>query len=720
MRIVADAGVTAFVVHSSDSRTGSRTSDDAGGTCFEHLTISSAGWPTGDVAGWGDDKSVRQRNFVYALGARRRRSNDNRYYEECIGAGTTEDTDTVVWSDRLGSIDTVDGGVTWRARVHSGILAFRRCFINDVTVSAQASEAFANAAITLHGAQPINGVGGDLNSNVSGSAIRRVRTYGCGVGINILGRDASACYVENCDVAVAGNNQSGTGGVGFSDSPQLGNTYVACQVGYGTGRPYDSPNDNTFSVFLGCYSEAGMPGSKVRGLVLGGNHGSHFDVSSQHVGYDDVGYGVWRSMGMWLVNHPKKPKLLLDDQQNDALSSWFTNDDTGYAVCGDRYEHGSSDPKGWMIRSVGGVFNRRITGYSLRNADEGPGHFREFRGEFRGDDTAPYYLGVASDSETDRFVRVERGVGGHFKVGDRFERPGSSIGEVVVTEGWATSDVWAPNTSYAPYDYYTPQASPVGGGKPGWSVQPTTPNGFTYACAVFGTTAADAAHEPAWPTRPVGGGGIAPYRWHPSWQRKIGDYGSPATPNGHYYKVTAVASPDPNGFGTGAGSPPRWNTGTTPTVDGNLTWTDQGAYTAGVHYVIDNGTPIPTEWICIGPVPTFDHYGVVGAQRGSSALSLPYRKKSVQITPTAGAGSTTTLTAAQYECPHQIVNTSANGQIIVGPNVADADVWVKCAGSGASLTYKVAGQTGVTIASGKWAHLWHNGTDYERMTLDAS
>jgi hypothetical protein len=104
---------------------------------------------------------------------------------------------------------------------------------------------------------------------------------------------------------------------------------------------------------------------------------------------------------------------------------------------------------------------------------------------------------------------------------------------------------------------------------------------------------------------------------------------------------------------------------------------------------------------------------------GYAAGAVPYREKVAAVSCTAGVGSTTALSPAEYECPQIEITTTADSQIVTAPNNAGAIYTLIVGGSGANVVFKVSAQTGVTIVSGRTAIVRCNGTDYKRVTSDA-
>jgi hypothetical protein len=555
--------------------------------------------------------AVWQASHAYNVGDKVRRVNDNRYYHVCTVAGTSGSTEPV-WNNALTTTPTTtDGSVTWTTQVHAGILARRPVHIADIY-----TQSFTNTGICVRGDTA------DGQSNVNGSTIERCHDNFSGVGFEVAGDDGNVVSINRCTSTLSGYLQSGTGGFAFVDASFLGVKWDTCLAEGASGEQYHSPSTEGIgvSVLTGCYGEGGSPPSYFNGLVLGGSLGSGFSTDSPHVGYDpfNEGLGVWRRIAVRDAIHPKVPHVWLDNRHGTYanFNAKTSNDDPGYySILAERYESTGAislwdtvtpNPAGWWITGQEGSWSRRITGYSVGHAAEGTGHYRVFRGEFRGDDNSPYYLGVAANSKVDPFIRVSQGVGGHLKPGDRFEgvgagTSGSHIGQIVSTAGWTAPRSWFANFEYYPY---TIRDTAAGDTEPSDAVHPVAANGYSYVCTKRGTTSSS---EPTWPTIYLGSGGIVPYRWA-NISVKIGDYFSPSTSrNGHYYKVTAITSPDLNGFAISGASEPTWPTGSGATVTVNgITYTEQGS---DVGTYVSDGT---IEWQCVGPVPKLLNYGSPG------------------------------------------------------------------------------------------------------------
>lgn len=102
---------------------------------------------------------------------------------------------------------------------------------------------------------------------------------------------------------------------------------------------------------------------------------------------------------------------------------------------------------------------------------------------------------------------------------------------------------------------------------------------------------------------------------------------------------------------------------------------------------------------------------------GLAADTVPFRLKSAAITKSDATDLT--LSAAQYECPILNVSGTPGGNFnLIAPNTADAVFWVRNTTAN-TCTIKKSGGTGIAIATNKAAQVWHNGTDYVRLTPDA-
>jgi hypothetical protein len=470
----------------------------------------------------------------------------------------------------------------------------------------------------------VYGASGDTpTTNANGTVIDDIRAQSCGAGVHVAGQDANACTISNVQCYNTGDNYSGTGGFGFYDNG-TGNCWVMPHAEIGTGRGIWNPSPLAMSTFTAPYIEGTLP-CYATGLILGGEGGSAFELGSPHTGF---GWErQWINLFSAHVNVSKIPQMRLSDHSAGTFFERFSQDSTGANTVGERYYSAGVAPDGKVVgcwvTGADGVFagvtgDRRIDGYttpgepgigSWGQSPQGTANKWTFRGQFFGDDNAPRYVGYAKSSisgandigsKKDRFVRYEHGLGGRRGVGDRFETGAEdSIGDYVYREGWESFAVWNTPLNATCYDAHH-------GGNPTITVEPTTPNGFVYACT---TPGAVGGSEPTWSSAetPLANDGRVAYRWHANMVRRVGDYGAPSVSagrNGHYYKVTSVSGADVDGYALGGSSEPSWPTGGGSTVaDGALTWTEMGS---DVGSYIADGT---TEWQCIGPTPLYRNYG---------------------------------------------------------------------------------------------------------------
>ena len=102
---------------------------------------------------------------------------------------------------------------------------------------------------------------------------------------------------------------------------------------------------------------------------------------------------------------------------------------------------------------------------------------------------------------------------------------------------------------------------------------------------------------------------------------------------------------------------------------------------------------------------------------GNSGESISFRWQEAAITQSSTAD--TTLTAAQYMCPVlNITGTPGGAFNVIAPNTAKS-FFIVINNTASACTIKKSGGTGVTIAAGKSAQVYHSGSDYVRITADA-
>ncbi len=78
-----------------------------------------------------------------------------------------------------------------------------------------------------------------------------------------------------------------------------------------------------------------------------------------------------------------------------------------------------------------------------------------------------------------------------------------------------------------------------------------------------------------------------------------------------------------------------------------------------------------------------------------------------------------TLNAAESICNFLSVTASGSEGAIIAPDIAGRYYILRNAAD-ESVTIKISGGTGVAVATGKTATVIHNGTDYVRITADAT
>jgi hypothetical protein len=102
----------------------------------------------------------------------------------------------------------------------------------------------------------------------------------------------------------------------------------------------------------------------------------------------------------------------------------------------------------------------------------------------------------------------------------------------------------------------------------------------------------------------------------------------------------------------------------------------------------------------------------------TSATAAPAARRPVTDI-TKNDATDLTLTATQYAYPRlNITGTPGGAFNVIAPNAADTEFMV-INQTASACTIKKSGGTGITIAANKAAKVWHNGTDYIRLTADA-
>ena len=81
-----------------------------------------------------------------------------------------------------------------------------------------------------------------------------------------------------------------------------------------------------------------------------------------------------------------------------------------------------------------------------------------------------------------------------------------------------------------------------------------------------------------------------------------------------------------------------------------------------------------------------------------------------------GAHADWTLSSSEKQSKLLVVTNANGGANIIAP--AENRDYIVSNGSGQAITIKKAAGTGITIADGKVAEVFYNGTDYARLTAD--
>ncbi len=78
------------------------------------------------------------------------------------------------------------------------------------------------------------------------------------------------------------------------------------------------------------------------------------------------------------------------------------------------------------------------------------------------------------------------------------------------------------------------------------------------------------------------------------------------------------------------------------------------------------------------------------------------------------------LSATEWICSLLSISSGSGAISIIAPDTAGKVFIVRNASLSGTVTIKISGGTGVSIAAGKTAVVMHNGTDYVRVTADAT
>jgi hypothetical protein len=110
------------------------------------------------------------------------------------------------------------------------------------------------------------------SENANSWHVERCRITNCGShGLYVNGPDVNAGTAIAVDSAA-------NGGYGFYDSSFFANTYIGCHADNNALGAYRVEGGSNFSVYEGCYSEAGQPASVINApaIFTGGLHASQF------------------------------------------------------------------------------------------------------------------------------------------------------------------------------------------------------------------------------------------------------------------------------------------------------------------------------------------------------------------------------------------------------------------------------------------------------------
>lgn len=184
-------------------------------------------------------------------------------------ANTQGDTTVAAGSSAAGSvIDGIGFRGAYGGTSGSGIHLRARAILRNINV-----QGYGGNGININCTA---GVGGATEGNANNFSMHDVRSESnVGHGVFVQGADANAGNGYN----VHGDNN---GGWGIYDNSFLGNTWSGCHTSGNTLGAYKCIGAAAWSVFIGCYSESGQPGSDVRApaILIGGIHGAGFVAAS--------------------------------------------------------------------------------------------------------------------------------------------------------------------------------------------------------------------------------------------------------------------------------------------------------------------------------------------------------------------------------------------------------------------------------------------------------
>jgi len=128
--------------------------------------------------------------------------------------------------------------------------------------------------------------------------------------------------------------------------------------------------------------------------------------------------------------------------------------------------------------------------------------------------------------------------------------------------------------------------------------------------------------------------------------------------------------------------------------------------------------------LIFGPYEQAERFTVI-CTAGTITIAEAYKEKRPTIATIIMAAVDYSLSAAEALCDILLVTVSPSGQAIIAPAVSESGIsriyTIKNGGADSlGVVIKPSGGTGVTIATGKTAMVYFDGTDYERATPDAT
>lgn len=352
---------------------------------------------------------------------------------ECTTAGTTGGSSPTL--NTTPSATTTDGSVVWTARSASGQ------WVTDGTAiwaTRLGAGVWLRTRATVEGCHIENFTGPGVAclgtyypyTNLNHFRLSHLRIKQCGVGIATRGYDASQGFIEHCDVEASGYHRTGTGGVGIWDGSFLGCQMIACEVaGHGA--------DSGQAYVLGRYdleagSENGYSGTLLGCYSEGDCRASIIVGPGATVVGGDHGAGFSTDSSFASIGLSTGCRNIEEYTGNAdnvrGLLAWrgtatvqaYRSDDDVTGYIGMTYEPTDLAQTGWWARTWN---NGQFSGqaFSGFKADEGFGHEWTPYGTFRG--------GKAGDVSGRYYVGLDASMLnnqrvrrlGHFLAGDRFE-----------------------------------------------------------------------------------------------------------------------------------------------------------------------------------------------------------------------------------------------------------------------------------------------------------